>query len=105
MSQTLKLPNFVTLLCQGFEGGNRQRVFQSLLVLPDEFGLVNITSILSLSLVESIAFAFALMHSPIKSVASHATTFFKAKLPEVTSFRELSEETTHSIIHLTISEV
>lgn len=92
-------------MCQAYESGQRQRIFQTLPILPEEFGLVNVSSILSLSVAESVAFAFALMHSQLKSVAIHATMYFKGKLPEITSFRELNEETTHSMIHLSISEV
>lgn len=60
---------------------------------------MNVSLILGLSSSESIAFAFALMHSQHKYISNISTSYFKSKLPEITSLRDLNEATTHSIIH------
>jgi hypothetical protein len=99
ISQVLKLPNFVTILCQSYESGNRQRVFQTSPMVPEEIGLPNISSLLGLSLAEAVTFAFCLMHSQNKFIAHHATQFFKSRLPEVSSFRDLSENAANTLNH------
>lgn len=67
---------------------------------------MNVSSILGLSPSESIAFAFALMHSQHKYIANISTTFFKTKLPEINSFRDLNTNTIYSIAHyISISKV
>lgn len=67
---------------------------------------MNVSLILGLTPSESLAFAFALMHSQHKYIANISTILFKSKLLEINSFRDLSENTVHSIIHyLSTSEV
>lgn len=93
------MPNFTTVLCQIFEGGKRQNVLKDHR-LPEEWSLQNINRVLKLSPSQCLALAFALMHSKYRPLAGDARSLFKAKLTEVSSFNDLTDDVIHAIVHL-----
>ena len=106
IAKILHAPNFVTSMCQIYEGGNRQVVLQSEGRLPDELSPLNLCNALKLTPSQSVAFAYSLSQSQYQSVVAEAKSLMKSKLVEVTSFNDLSEGTVHAIVHfISTSEV
>eukprot|EP00602_Paraphysomonas_sp_CaronLab_P009030 CAMPEP_0185024952 /NCGR_PEP_ID=MMETSP1103-20130426/8098_1 /TAXON_ID=36769 /ORGANISM="Paraphysomonas bandaiensis, Strain Caron Lab Isolate" /LENGTH=2202 /DNA_ID=CAMNT_0027558051 /DNA_START=281 /DNA_END=6889 /DNA_ORIENTATION=- len=99
IAKILHAPNFVTSMCQIYEGGNRQVVLQSEGRLPDELSPLNLCNALKLTPSQSVAFAYSLSQSQYQSVVAEAKSLMKSKLVEVTSFNDLSEGTVHAIVH------
>mmetsp|Transcript_6288 Transcript_6288/g.12026 ORF Transcript_6288/g.12026 Transcript_6288/m.12026 type:complete len:2318 (-) Transcript_6288:299-7252(-) len=97
--QLFHLPNFATMICKIFESGNRQSILQHENRLPDEFSLGNVSRFLKLSPSQSVALAFALMHSQYRSIVRDATTLLKLKLVEVTSLSDIPSDMIHAIVY------
>jgi CCR4-NOT transcription complex subunit 1 len=93
------MPNFTSIICAVYEGGNRQKIFQHDSRIPDEISPSNIAKTLKLSPSQTVAFAFALMQSQYRSVVIDAKNLMKSKLPEITSFNDIQEHVVHAIAH------
>eukprot|EP01041_Mallomonas_annulata_P009060 gene9060-18769_t len=100
----MKKANFATILCQAFDGGSRQKLLQQGNKLPEDM-LLNICKTLKLSTAQTLAFAFALIQSPYRSLNQEALKLLKAKLPEIVSFENMHEDILHGLVqYVTTSE-
>lgn len=85
ISRAIKQPNFVTIVCQAFEGGSRQKLLQSQQgKLPDDF-LSNVIKLLKLPGLYVLAIGCALTQSQYRNLGADGMKLLRSKLNEVTS--------------------
>jgi CCR4-NOT transcription complex subunit 1 len=100
--RALKRPNFVSILVQSFEGGAREKMLQMGAQVPDYF-LGGFCKSLGLSPSQSAVVAFALMHSQYRSLVQEALKLLKAKIPEMTSVSDVTEEAVQGLTRFVVN--
>ena len=93
------LPNFATMICQIFESGNRQKVLQHENALPGDMSLEVMCKLLNFSTSQTLAVAFALIHSQYRSMVIEAISLIKSMIAEVASFSDLPSDLVHSVVY------
>jgi hypothetical protein len=100
--RSLRRPNFVTILCQGFEGGSREKMLQQGVQVPEYF-LPGVCRIIKLSPSQTVAVCFALMHSQYRSLVQEGLRLLKLKLPEITTVADIGEEIVQALLHFAVN--
>ncbi|CAM9216626.1 unnamed protein product, partial [Ectocarpus fasciculatus] len=102
VQRALKRPNFVSILCQSFEGGAREKMLQMGAQVP-EFFLSGFCKVLNLSASQATVVAFALMHSQYRSLVQEALKLLKSKIIELTSVSDVTEEAVQALTRFVIT--
>lgn len=102
VQKALKKPNFVSIICQAFEGGTREKMLQMGAEVPSFF-LSGFCRALNLSASQSSVVAFSLMHSQYRSLVQEALKLLKSKIPEMTSVSDVSEEALQGLTRFVVN--
>jgi hypothetical protein len=104
LTSCFKRPNFVSQICQSFEGSLvAQGTSEQNAAAGGGGYVVNLCHILKLSPATSVALAYCLTQSKLGVFASESLSILKAKLPELnstSSILELNEEILRGLIQL-----
>lgn len=100
-----KRPNYVSQICQAFEGGNRRRVLQQNPQGLDDF-IANVFKTIGLSPAMQVAVSYALTHSQFRTYSVSGLKTLKLALPNVVpsgSVAEIREEILSGVVKLILS--
>lgn len=87
----VKSPNFVGLVCKAFEGGNRLKMVQQGLKIPEDY-VSNILRSIKCTPVYGCVLAYSLTQSNIRSFVQESVTFLKMRLNDIDSVSDVPDD-------------